>query len=91
MIVAHDDNGKSHLHVMANLVDPENGTRITVGNDWRKMDAWATEYAEARGWLHLTPKRAERASPEEIHASIAWRTCFCQGALGSTASEICLT
>lgn len=64
-IVAHDDNGKAHVHIMVNLVDPETGKRFALSNDHRKMDAWATEYAREHGTLHLTPKRAERAEKQQ--------------------------
>ena len=68
LIVAHNDNGKEHLHLMVNLVDPETGKRFTLSNDFHKMDAWATQYAQARGWLDKTPKRAAKAAKQAENA-----------------------
>lgn len=60
LIVAHNDNGVEHLHIMVNLVDPATGKRWSLSNDQYKMDAWATGYAQQRGTLDATPKRAEK-------------------------------
>lgn len=49
LIVAHDDNGKSHLHLMVNLVDPETGKRFSLSNDRHKMQEWALEYERQNG------------------------------------------
>ena len=59
LIVAHNDNGKEHLHIMVNLVDPENGKRFSLSNDRHKMQAWADEYSHKDGTAHLTPKRGK--------------------------------
>jgi hypothetical protein len=60
LIVAHNDNGKEHLHVMVNLVDPETGRRFNLSNDHKRMEAWALEYERATGEVLVT-KRAEKA------------------------------
>lgn len=60
LVVAHNDNGKEHLHIMANLVDPETGKRFSLSNDQHKMQAWALEYERAHGGVILKA-REERA------------------------------
>lgn len=71
VMAAHDDNGKAHVHLMVNLVDPEAGrvfadpraplnpkkNCLSMTKD--KMQAWADEYSREHGLDHLTPKRAE--------------------------------
>lgn len=62
LIVAHDDNGKNHLHLMVNLVDPETGKRFSLSNDRHKMQEWALNYERANGGVILErrEKNAEK-------------------------------
>lgn len=60
LIVAHNDNGKEHLHVMVNLVDPENGKRFSLSNDRPKMQEWALQYERENGGV-IIEARAEKA------------------------------
>lgn len=60
LIAAHNDNGKEHIHLMVNLVDPETGKRFSLSNDHKRMETWAYEYEKAAGEV-LVAKRAEKA------------------------------
>ena len=60
LIVAHNDNGKEHLHIMANLVDPETGKRFSLSNDQHKMQEFALAYERANGGV-LIERREQNA------------------------------
>lgn len=60
LIVAHDDNGKSHLHIMVNLVDPETGKRFSLSNDRHRMQEWALAYERKNGGV-IIERRADKA------------------------------
>lgn len=49
VMVGHNDNGKTHLHIVVNLVDPETGKRIDIGNDHNKMSSFRKQYARENG------------------------------------------
>ena len=60
LIVAHNDNGKEHLHIMVNLVDPETGKRFALSNDRHKMQEFALAYERANGGI-IIERRADNA------------------------------
>lgn len=60
LIVAHNDNGKEHLHLMVNLVDPETGKRLSLSNDRHKMQEWALDYERKNGGV-IIERRANNA------------------------------
>lgn len=60
LIVAHDDNGKPHLHIVANLIDPATGKQYSLSNDQRKMSDWALAYEKANGGVRVQ-QRADNA------------------------------
>lgn len=67
LIVAHDDNGKPHLHIVANLIDPETGKQFSLSNDQRKMSDWALAYEKANGGIRVQGRadNAERRARGE--------------------------
>ena len=62
IIVAHNDEPHPHVHVIVNLVSPEDGRNLSVHADRNKLSKWALSYRKARGEEELyCPKRNERA------------------------------
>jgi len=76
ILVGHNDNGKHHVHIVVNLIDPETGRiyldhtkpddlkRNCLSNEKRKMQAWALEYCRAHG-IDATPNRERNAAARE--------------------------
>ncbi len=62
-MVAHDDTEHKHVHIVANLVNPENGKIHTPSFDKRELQAWALEY-EREHIMHCH-KREENAQKRE--------------------------
>jgi hypothetical protein len=60
VIVAHNDNGREHLHIMVNLVNPETGKRFALSNDRHKMQEWALGYERQNGGV-LIERREQNA------------------------------
>lgn len=60
LVVAHDDNGKPHLHIVANLTDPATGKQYSLSNDQRRMSDWALAYEKANGGVRVQ-QRADNA------------------------------
>lgn len=48
-VVAHDDEEHSHVHVVANLVNPETGQIANVYKDHNTLDRWSHEYEKEHG------------------------------------------
>jgi len=63
IFVGHDDNGKTHVHVVVNVLDPETGKQFSLSNDYRKMQAWALEYCKEHGIdpTEIAPNRLKNA------------------------------
>lgn len=63
IMVGHSDNGKTHLHLVVNLIDPDTGKQFSLSNDQRKMQAWALDYCKANGIEldEIAPNRAKNA------------------------------
>ncbi len=49
LIVAHEDTGHPHVHVIANRVDPETGKAATLGNSKLRLSRWAEGYEREQG------------------------------------------
>lgn len=49
MIIAHNDEEHTHLHVLLNRVSPEDGRMLTSSKDRLKLSKWAEEYERDRG------------------------------------------
>ncbi|MGP1354055.1 MAG: relaxase/mobilization nuclease domain-containing protein [Parasphingopyxis sp.] len=63
IFVGHDDNGKTHVHVVINLINPETGKQFSRSNDHYKAQAWALDYCKANGIdvEKIAPNRAKNA------------------------------
>lgn len=62
-MVAHNDTDHAHIHIVANLTNPETGKRHTPSFDKRELQAWALDY-ERTHVLHCQ-KREENAAKRE--------------------------
>lgn len=61
IIVAHRDEPHPHVHVLINRVSPRDGRMMGTSNDFKKLDAWALAYRQARGEERkYCPARAEK-------------------------------
>ena len=49
VLAAHNDNGKSHVHAMVNLVNPEDGRLFALPFSKTRAQAWAAEYSQQNG------------------------------------------
>jgi hypothetical protein len=66
VFVAHNDEPHPHVHVIVNRVSMEDGRMLSTSNDFRKLDAWALSYRQARGEEQkYCPARAEKAAAKE--------------------------
>lgn len=59
-MVGHNDTGQAHLHIMVNMIDPETGGNIDLGNDKRKMQSFALDYCREHG-ITSSPNREKNA------------------------------
>ncbi|WP_166638589.1 relaxase/mobilization nuclease domain-containing protein [Maribacter spongiicola] len=48
-LVAHNDTDHAHVHIVANLTNPETGKRTHIGLDRKALQAWALEYEKEHG------------------------------------------
>lgn len=64
VIVAHDDTEHKHIHVIVNLVHPENGTVANIRQDQRTLSAWSSEYERGSGKVYCQ-EREENATRRE--------------------------
>lgn len=56
-MVGHNDSDHAHVHIIVNMIDPDTGTNIDLGNDKRKMQSFALDYSKAHG-IESSPNRA---------------------------------
>lgn len=49
LIVAHNDEAHSHLHILVNRVSPEDGRHLSSSKERLKLSAWAQAYEERTG------------------------------------------
>lgn len=49
LLVAHNDQGHAHLHVVVNRVDPDTGKLNALSHGFKKLDRWAAEYERETG------------------------------------------
>ncbi len=52
VIIAHQDTAHPHVHVVLNMVHPQNGKNLNLSNDRNKLDKWANSYRKERGEEH---------------------------------------
>nr|WP_299073042.1 relaxase/mobilization nuclease domain-containing protein [uncultured Allomuricauda sp.] len=48
-LVGHNDTEHAHVHIVANLTNPETGKRTHIGLDRKALQAWALEYEQEHG------------------------------------------
>jgi hypothetical protein len=58
VIVAHNDTAHPHIHVVCNLIHPENGRKAVPSYDWLKLSAWAENLERNDGKI-LCEQRVE--------------------------------
>lgn len=66
ILAAHNDNGKSHVHAMVNLVNPEDGRLFKMPFSKDRASAWALEYSRQHG-DDSTPQREENAAKRQAN------------------------
>lgn len=61
VIVAHQDEDHPHIHIILNMVNPENGKNLATSNDRKKVNKWSNDYRKARGEEHIyCPNKAKK-------------------------------
>ena len=61
VIVAHQDEKHPHLHVIVNIVNPENGKNLNLSNDRKKLHKWSNDWRKERGEDYkYTPNKAKK-------------------------------
>ena len=61
VIVAHQDEPHPHIHIIVNMVNPENGKNLVVSNDRKKLHKWSNDWRKERGEEHkYTPNKAKK-------------------------------
>jgi len=63
VMVAHEHNGKRHIHIVANVVHPITGRAADRTNDHRRAQAWALAYEQDQGRVRCRHRMAPRMSP----------------------------
>ncbi len=56
VIVAHNETDHPHVHVIANLVNPENGKTLQPSNDRFKLSLWAEQYEKEHGKVYCSER-----------------------------------
>ncbi|MCE7030990.1 relaxase/mobilization nuclease domain-containing protein [Jiella avicenniae] len=64
LAVEHRDKDHAHVHVMVNLVHPEDGKTAALSYSHRKLSTWAAEFEDAEG-LVVTAGRRENQKRRE--------------------------
>lgn len=64
LIVGHDDNGKPHVHVMANVLHPITGKAAKLGWRYRTMSRWAADYERRHGIIRCGKRHVAKAANE---------------------------
>lgn len=75
LVVAHNDTGHAHVHLMVNTVNPHNGKTVDVSRSTRlRLSAWALDYEQERGQIQCR-QRADnwqaRADNRALHQLMA--------------------
>ncbi|MGE0517358.1 MAG: relaxase/mobilization nuclease domain-containing protein, partial [Hyphomicrobiaceae bacterium] len=60
VIVGHDHNGKRHVHIVANTVNPMTGRVADMTGDQWKAQAWCLAYELAQGRVRCKHRMAPR-------------------------------
>lgn len=75
LIVAHNDTGHAHVHLMVNTVNPHNGKTVDVSRSTRlRLSAWALEYEREHGQIQCQQREENwqaRAGNRALHELMA--------------------
>jgi hypothetical protein len=86
-LVEHTDTEHMHVHVVVNLVHPENGKQANPYRDQQKAQAWARTYEKQRGQIFCHDREAKYAELDRARSSHATpaRAAFNDNAQGPAA------
>jgi hypothetical protein len=71
LLVAHEDK-HPHVHVMLNVVHPENGLRLNDDFERRHAQAWALEYERENGRIYCEQRLQNVEEREDAPTRPAW-------------------
>ena len=61
LIVAHQDEGHPHIHVIVNMVNPHTGKQLTTSHHKNILHKWSNDWRKERGEEHkYTPNKAKK-------------------------------
>ena len=72
VLVAHTDKEHSHLHLMVNVVHPENGLRLDDNFERRRAQAWALDYERENGMIYCGQRLRRPGERENAPTRDAW-------------------
>lgn len=61
LVIAHDDEAHSHLHVLINRVSPEDGRHLSSSNERRNLSRWAEQYEKDGGKVYCEAREVNNA------------------------------
>ena len=65
LFVRHGDTDHQHIHVIANLIDPENGKVNSVSRDHIKLSKWAEKYELEHGGIQCEQRAQNNAQRDK--------------------------
>ncbi len=61
VIISHQDEKHPHIHIIVNMVNPQNGKNLSASNDRHALNKWSNDYRKARGEEHIyCPQKAKK-------------------------------
>ena len=75
LIVSHRD-GQSHVHVIANRVDPESGKAAGLSRSKLKLSKWAERYEREQGKIRCPERGEEQQAARGGGAGCGWARAF---------------
>lgn len=63
-MVSHNDTDHKHVHIVANLINPDTGKSHELGLDKKRAQSWALEYEKAYG-LHCKNREENKNKREQ--------------------------
>lgn len=67
MIIAHDDEDHTHLHVVVNRVSPEDGRMLSSSKEKLKLSRWAEAYEKEGGKIYCDNRVTNNSLRDEKH------------------------
>jgi hypothetical protein len=83
-LVQHTDTAHPHVHIVVNLVHPENGKQANPFRDQPKAQAWARTYEKQRGQIFCHDRERKYAALDQARQTPA-RAAFNDNAQGKAA------